>query len=709
MIDWNKEKLYVYYFGQIYGFIERNEKFFKFYFRNLENNEFCEFDKNSQSEDSGIDFCTKPFFNAPINVIEDILHYFTIRNSNDFEYFIFKNYKYTQMNELIQKNGSIVRYFYDENNPEYILDIITLNNDFCGIVYCDYFESLVFTTEGMKYFTPVQEWFNGDISKADRGCRFYRTDMVPMRDSVLLYTEIYVPADYKPGNKLPTIVSRTPYGVDSKIDICFTLAALGYILVFQDCRGRGKSEGKFLPFICEGNDSEDTLKYIEEQEWFNGSIGGYGGSYGGYYQWPMAFSGRDSLKCIAPFVSGGSCFDDHIRRSGSFQIKMLPWMMQQSYYGKYPNYNLYSQDDWMKYKSHRPVLEIPERLAGKQHHFLNEMADHIAMDEFWKDQDFENAIEKMKVPALLISGPFDGDNTGNERLWYYLEKYGVKGRKLIYGPWGHWLNHSRKTGLLNFGSKSPWYCLELELVKFYERYLKQDDVNETVDSEVDYFIIGKNRWEKSRKFPDESSEKVIFYLGMKNEVPVIAQTFNGSGFLEYSYDPLDAPPQLFDEGIPFGANDYSELGKRNDVLMFSSDMFSEDKTITGRAEVNLFISSDAPDTDFVARLILERKGKFIRLADNLVVTKFRNGYKNSEFIKKDEIVKIRINLPMMNILVKKNEKIHLQICSAMKDLMVENPNNGGNIFTYKWDDCRLAKQRIYYGNEYPGQLVLFLK
>jgi len=708
MIDLNKEKIYVYYFGQIYGFVEKRENQFRFYLRNRENNEFYEYERNKHSQDSNIAFCTRPFFNAPLNVIEDILQYFSSSNSDEIGSFTFKDYKYVFASEVNNKDGTLTRYFYDENHPEYIADIITLNGEFCGVVYCDYFESLIFTTEKMKHNTPVGEWLKEDISKADRGYRLYCTEQVPMRDNVLLNTEIYVPADYKTGEKLPAIVSRTPYGIDSKVDICLEFAALGYVLVFQDCRGRGKSGGEFIPFICEGDDSEDTLKFIEKQEWFDGNIGGYGGSYGGYYQWPMAFSGRSSLKCIAPFVSGGGCFDDHIRRNGSFQIKMIPWLMQNAYYDKYPNYTIYSQDDWMKFKKHRPVLEIPEKLGGKRHPFLDIMAEHIEMDNFWKDQNFEEGIKNMKIPAMLISGPFDGDNTGNERLWHYLEKHKIKGRKLIYGPWGHWLNYTRKAGLLNFGGKSPWYCLELELVKFYDRYLKQKNEIEITDSEVDYFVIGDNEWKKSKKFPDDSSAKKMFFLGEKSNLPVISEENYGSGFWEYNYDPRNASPQLFDEGIPFGANDYSKLNYREDVITFSSERFEKNITVTGYGEVILYVSSNAPDTDFGARLLLERDNKYIRISDNLVTARFRNGYGKTELLKPGEIVKLKINLPMMNFAIEKNERIHLQIFSAMKDLMVENPNTGGNIFTYTWDDCRVANQRIHYGTEHPGCLVLFL-
>ena len=81
---------------------------------------------------------------------------------------------------------------------------------------------------------------------------FVRSEaMIPMRDGVRLYTEILVPKNA--GEALPFLFTRTPYGVlDDEhgiargMGIYQELARDGYIFVFQDIRGRYKSEGKFV-------------------------------------------------------------------------------------------------------------------------------------------------------------------------------------------------------------------------------------------------------------------------------------------------------------------------------------------------------------------------------------------------------------------------------------------------------------------------------
>src|SRR6476646_6145970 len=84
----------------------------------------------------------------------------------------------------------------------------------------------------------------------DQAKQFKKTEaMVPMRDGEKLFTLTYVPKDKK--GPLPFILMRTPYGAESRgpkaLNEYFKdLADEGYVFVFQDIRGRHKSEGKFV-------------------------------------------------------------------------------------------------------------------------------------------------------------------------------------------------------------------------------------------------------------------------------------------------------------------------------------------------------------------------------------------------------------------------------------------------------------------------------
>src|SRR5579864_3242870 len=93
----------------------------------------------------------------------------------------------------------------------------------------------------------------GAQTAPDLSQQFNKTDvMIAMRDGIRLHTEIYAPKN--PRERLPFLITRTPYGqgLDPKgfnlaLGSAYAeLARDGYIFVFQDIRGRYKSEGAFV-------------------------------------------------------------------------------------------------------------------------------------------------------------------------------------------------------------------------------------------------------------------------------------------------------------------------------------------------------------------------------------------------------------------------------------------------------------------------------
>ena len=109
------------------------------------------------------------------------------------------------------------------------------------------------------------------------------TVMVPMRDSVRLATDIFLPArDGKPSDKkVPAILTRTPYGRTGSDGLGRYYAARGYAVIVQDTRGRYDSEGVWHMLTDDGPDGVDTANWIVAQPWSDGQIGMFGTSYVG--------------------------------------------------------------------------------------------------------------------------------------------------------------------------------------------------------------------------------------------------------------------------------------------------------------------------------------------------------------------------------------------------------------------------------------------
>jgi len=175
-----------------------------------------------------------------------------------------------------------------------------------------------------------------------------RDVMVPMRDGVRLATDVYHPARDGVALEatLPVLLERTPYGKHlrsrSEIDAGMTeprlrsavareFAAAGYVVIFQDCRGRYASEGEFTKYLSEGADGFDTLAWIVQQPWCNGRVGTFGLSYAAHAQMAAACMNPPGLACMV-LDSGGfsNAYTCGIRQGGAFELKQATWAYKQA-------------------------------------------------------------------------------------------------------------------------------------------------------------------------------------------------------------------------------------------------------------------------------------------------------------------------------------------------------------------------------------------
>ena len=132
-----------------------------------------------------------------------------------------------------------------------------------------------------------------------------------MRDGVTLRGDVFIPTGV---SKSPAILIRTPYNMERYRVSDYTqfLLDAGYIVVAQDLRGRFSSDGVFIPgehLLPSGTaDAYDTIEWITQQEWSDGTVGMFGASYEASTQWGAAMSFHPALKAIAPNVGGSGPF-----------------------------------------------------------------------------------------------------------------------------------------------------------------------------------------------------------------------------------------------------------------------------------------------------------------------------------------------------------------------------------------------------------------
>src|SRR5262249_41006047 len=102
-------------------------------------------------------------------------------------------------------------------------------------------------------------------------------------------------------------------------------AGEGYVVVIQDVRGTGTSDGEFYPFRAEAEDGFDTIEWCAGRTWSTGDVGMFGPSYLGACQWLAASLSPPHLRTIAP---GMTSADLHgwMYEGGAFHLQLaLSW------------------------------------------------------------------------------------------------------------------------------------------------------------------------------------------------------------------------------------------------------------------------------------------------------------------------------------------------------------------------------------------------
>jgi predicted acyl esterase len=215
--------------------------------------------------------------------------------------------------------------------------------------------------------------------------------MVRMRDGVHLATDVYLPPSPGPG---PTVLTRLPYDKCGEYTFMPQIAAYftarGYRMVVQDVRGKFRSEGETLLFVNEAYDGYDTLDWVINQPWSDGTVGMWGDSYYGYTQWAAASTGHPALRAMVPRVTGTRLGELPVPAPGqrTHDVEM-------SVHRFYPLSMFHDRDilDWRIDWTRRP-------LAAQVEEFFTAVGSRSASYDLW----FPHPVSLRRFPA---GSPFD--------------------------------------------------------------------------------------------------------------------------------------------------------------------------------------------------------------------------------------------------------------------------------------------------------------
>ena len=537
-----------------------------------------------------------------------------------------------------------------------------------------------------------------------------------MRDGVHLSTDLYLPRADGP---FPTVLVRTPYSnnIEDLIRKAQRWANLGYACVAQDVRGRWDSEGDYRPFFNEAEDGYDTQQWIGQQPWSNGRIGMSGGSYLAAVQWLSAPLGSPYLHCLVPRVMCNNYFQELVFPGGAFHLNVAATWGMRTRARTAQSINFH---DWTEAFHTLPLTDLAEKI-GDDVPFWKEWLSHPVEDAYWEPLNVTRKFDTIGVPVLEMTGWYDLYQRRAFDNFNGMREHGrtpaARNPRLIVGPWPHLLNQCTCTGEVDFGASS---MLELEVIEteWFDHWLK-GEANEALESApLRLFVMGINQWRSEQEWPLARTDWQNWYFHSAGR----ANTAIGDGTLSrdlpdnetpdhFVYDPRFpvrtiggancCSPHL----VPWGPYDQRQVEMRSDVLCFTSPPLAEETEITGPIQVVLYAQSDAPDTDWTAKLVdVGPTGCAINLCDFILRARYRESFTDPTPIEPATVYQYTIDVGNTANLFRRGHQIRVEISSSNFPRFDRNPNTGHAIGQDA--ELRPARQTVYHSPDYPSRIVL---
>ncbi|MEM6253405.1 MAG: CocE/NonD family hydrolase [Cyanobacteria bacterium P01_D01_bin.156] len=446
-----------------------------------------------------------------------------------------------------------------------------------------------------------------------------------LRDGVRLDADVYYPEGDGPW---PVLLMRQPYGREIASTVVYAhptwYASHGYIVVIQDVRGRGTSEGEFSLFAHEVNDGYDTVQWASQLPDSNGQVGMYGFSYQGMTQLYAAQAKPLALEAIAPAMVGYDLYHDWAYENGALRLQAgLGWAIQLAAETARLKQDATAFNELRAASRNLPlngpIAACPDVL--KQYatdSFWHDWLAHPQNDNYW--QSLKPDLTDADLPMLHVGGWFDPYLTGDLRLYKEMAGRSQYPQHFWVGPWTH-LPWNRKVGNVDFGPAAINPIDELQ-VQWFDYFLKGEGI--LPKTSVNLFEMGSNDWRQLNAWPSGAKGQ-NYYLqssglaGIREDdgqlVKTAGSVASGLGNDVLVHDPWRPVPALGGHASwPGGSCDRTALDGRSDVLTYTTPLLENDLAVAGEPTVTVQVQTDVASYDVCAVLsVVQPDGRVFNL------------------------------------------------------------------------------------------------
>lgn len=384
-------------------------------------------------------------------------------------------------------------------------------------------------------------------------------------------------------------------------------AAHGYIGIVANSRGKRSSHNDIVPWEHDGQDASQLINWITKQEWSNGTVVMYGGSYNGFTQWATAKHMPKGLKAMAPYVAAnlitGLPYENNIALTGNFE-----WPLYVTN-NKTVDNSIYS--DWQRtrnivnelYISGRPIVDI-DKIAQAPSPWLQKWLAYPEDGPYYQNMvPHKEDYQHINIPVLSITGYFEGGQISALNYLHEHYKYNTNANHaLLIGPYNHWSAQNKPRSHHSNYKLDP-VALEKDteevVFEWFDHVLHGKPKPKLVQNKVNYQVMGANEWRFADSLQMLNQQTLSYFI--KSSTPNAEQTYmmgrspsvQSEHYIEQTVDMTDrteqrnlAPRNVIQDSIELQGG-----------IRIETPVFEQDMELTGSVSGYFDLSINKRDVD----------------------------------------------------------------------------------------------------------------
>jgi len=537
-------------------------------------------------------------------------------------------------------------------------------------------------------------------------------------DGTRLVADIYTPVGEGP---FPVLLMRQPYGRDIASTVVYAqpswFCRQGFIVVVEDVRGRGDSDGRFNAFVHEAEDGYHSVQWAASLAKSNGRVGMYGFSYQGSTQLLAALKKPPALKAIAPHMTAFDLYSGWFYRDGLLQLQStLAWgnQMLREDARRSGAVDLYRRLEQSYADPGRLIRQFPLRkvdplMDPEAAPYVRNWLEHESGNTYWEQFDcLARAADLADLPCFHLAGWYDFYTRGSMDGYRALAGIAPERQLLVAGPWVH-IPWGRRCGGRDLGPQAS-YPVDALLADWMKHWLTDgEEAGAFPGPRVHYFSLGDLAWHEASAWPPETHRETTFLLGSEG----YANSIDGDGLLSeesgsgtvadrFVYDP-EVPvvaPGASGAALAWGPVDIYPSQQGNNLLVYRTQPADSARRFAGQPRCRLYVASSATYTAFVCRLSIEREGvsTFLTLGGARV---------EAEAWGDDGVASLEVILDDTAFTLRPGERLVLDVASSAYPLLVRHPNTSESPLALKGPEAfKRATQVVYHDTTRPSALFI---